>query len=176
MAKVACNHRWVMTNTRSGYLVIEGCFHCRNRISFFSEEPVPPIDDYQEGEHFWSYLGSFQASQFDLKCKKCSKEVPLNKVMALMLCMKCNPECGVFKASLGEKNQKTWVYVALCADTSHASRKCISEEGIQALNEYFNQSLRDQRKKIVVVPCRLRQSVDTCQGIVLVDVGLTELY
>jgi hypothetical protein len=179
MIAVVCNHKWAMTNIRSGYLVIEGCFHCRNRISFFSEEPIPPVDDYQEGDHFWSHLGDYQASQFDLKCEKCSKEVPLKEVMATMLCMKCNPECGVFAVSAQDaqdQDRKTWVYVALCANTSHASGKCVTEEGIRALNEYFNCGLQDPLKKIVVVPCALRKSVDTCHGIVLADVGLTELY
>ena len=176
MTAGACSHKWAMTNIRSGYLVIEGCFHCRNRISFFSEEPVPPIDDYQEGDHFWSHLGDYQASQFDLKCEKCSKEVPLKEVMATMLCLECNPECGVFAVGSKDRDQKTWVYVALCANTSHVSGKCVTEEGIRALNEYFNYGLQDPLKKIVVVPCVLRKSVDTCHGIVLADVGLTELY
>jgi len=176
MKKNACNHQWTMTNLRGGYLVIEGCFHCRQRISFFSQEPVPPIDDYHEGEHFWSHLADYQASQFDLKCEKCSMEVPLKNVMALMLCVKCNRECGVHAAGKKERNKQTWVYAALCADTSHAAKKCIPPDSLQALNEYFNQGIEDPAKKIVVVPCSLRKSVDTCQGIVLADVGLTELY
>jgi hypothetical protein len=165
-----------MTNVRSGYLVIEGCFHCRNRISFFSEEPVAPIDDYHEGEHFWSHLAHYQASQFDLKCEKCSAAVPLKGVMALMLCTRCNPDCGVHASGAQEPGQKTWAYVALCADTSHSDDGCISSDSLSALNEYFNQGIKDPTKKIVVVPCRLRRSVDTCQGIVLADVGLTDLY
>ncbi|MCX6840986.1 MAG: hypothetical protein NTX53_01675 [candidate division WOR-3 bacterium] len=176
MSKTACHHQWAMTNLRSGYLVIEGCFHCRNRISFFSQEPVAPIDDYHEGEHFWSHLAHYQASQFDLKCEKCSAEMPLKDVMALMLCVKCNPECGVYAAGAQELGQKTWVYAALCADTSHSTRKCIPPESIRALNEYFNQGIKDPAKKIVVVPCSSRKSVDTCQGIVLADFGLTDLY
>jgi len=176
MTKVACGHHWEMTNIRGGYLVIEGCFHCRHRISFFSEEPVPPIDDYQDGDHFWNYLGSSQASKFDLKCRKCSKEVRLEEVMAIMLCMSCDSECGVQKKGASAENQKIWVYLALCANTSHTPGGCVGEEGIAALNAYFNQGIRDPQKKIVVVPCDLRRSVDTCQGVVLADVGLTELY
>ena len=172
----ACNHKWAMTNIRGGYLVVEGCFHCGNKISFFSTEPVPPIDEYREGDHFWSHAGNFQASKFDLKCEKCSQRVSLKEVTALMLCQRCNAECGVFKAGSAKKGQKTWVYVALCANTSHASGKCIANEGIRVLNEYFNYGLQDPSKKIVVVPCELRQSADTCQGIVLADVGLTEFY
>lgn len=143
---------------------------------FFSAEPVAPIDDYHEGEHFWSYLGSSQACKFDLKCERCATEVSLKELMALMLCWKCDPECGAYQAGERDRAHKTWVYVALCADSSHASARCVSEESIQALNEYFNADLEDPQKKIVVVPCRLRKSVDSCQGVVLADIGLTELY
>ena len=165
-----------MANIRHGYLVIEGCFHCRRRISFFSAEPVPPIDDYQEGDHFWSHLGDFQASRFDLRCPKCSTTVPLDQVMALLLCMRCNPECGVYRAGESGPGRKTWVYAALCADTSHTREECVPETGLQALNEYFNAGLHDPGKLIRIVPCNLRKSVDTCQGVVLADVGLTDIY
>ena len=175
-AKGPCRHKWTMSHIRGGYLVVEGCFHCRHRTSFFSEEPVPPQDDYREGDHFWSYLGSSQASKFDLQCELCSQEVPLKDVMALMLCMRCDPECGVYKAGSSEQGSKTWVYVALCADTSHASRKCVNTPGVKALNEYFNRGFQDPHKRIIVVSCRSRRSVDTCEGIVLADVGLTEIY
>jgi hypothetical protein len=176
MSKSACHHQWAMTNIRPGYLVIEGCFHCRNRISFFSDEAVAPIDDYHEGEHFWSHLAHYQASQFDLRCEKCATEVPLKEVMALMLCTKCDPKCGVYAAATEEPGKKTWVYAALCANTSHSPNQCISKPSLVALNEYFNQGIKDPAKKIKVVPCSLRKSVDTCQGIVLADFGLTDLY
>jgi hypothetical protein len=176
MIEDSCQHKWSMYNIRNGYLIIEGCFVCKGRISYFSEEPVPPIDDYREGDHFWSHMGSFQASKFDLKCDKCGKVVELADVMALMLCMNCDEECGVFEIASQLNDPKTWYYVALCADTTHASKKCISEEGIKALNEYYNSKLSDPDKSIVVVPCIHRKSPDTCQGIVLADVGLTDLY
>jgi hypothetical protein len=176
MTDATCEHRWRIINLHGGYLVIEGCFHCRQRISQFSEEPVPPIDDYREGEHFWSHLGDYQASKFDLRCEKCGREVRLRDVMAVMLCMRCDRDCGVYKAGERAGKNPAWVYVALCANTSHVSGSCVSEEGIRALNGYFNQDLRDPEKKIIVVPCSLRRSVDTCQGVVLADVGLTELY
>jgi hypothetical protein len=176
MTQASCRHHWAMAHIRHGYLVIEGCFHCRSRISFFSEEPVPPIDDYMEADHFWSHLGDFQASKFDLRCDKCSRDVALNDVMAMMLCMRCNPDCGVYQAGSQDPGRKSWVYVALCADTSHARRRCVSKTGLRALNEYFNTGLSDPAKRILIVPCELRESVDRCQGVVLADVGLTEIY
>ena len=176
MNQHAHQHRWSVTNVRSGYLVTEGCFHCRNRISFFSAEPVAPIEDYHEGKHFWNYLGSAQASKFDLKCQTCSHEVRLDELMALMLCWRCTPECEVNKIASQDPLQKTWVYVALCANSSHATGACVPEESLRALNEYFNAGLDDPQKRIIVVPCSLLKSVDSCQGIVLADIGLTELF
>lgn len=175
MNNAHCRHDWERTSVRDGYLVTEGCFHCLNRISFFSGEPVPPIESYHEGDHFWSYLGSAQASKFDLRCRKCALEVPLKELMALMLCVGCDPECGACKAGHGAEGGKTWVYVALCADTSHASGTCVPEAGVRALGEYYRGDPASPQR-IEVVPCRLRRSVDSCQGIVLADVGLTELY
>ncbi len=170
-----CNHKWSMTNIRNGYLVVEGCHRCKARTSFFSLETVPPIDDYQEGQHFWTYLGSFQAVKFDLSCSQCSKVVSLDDMMGLMLSTCRAPDCEVARLS-AEGGKGTWVYVALCADSTHNSGKCVSDAGIQALTEYFNANLKDPGKRIVVVPCRMCKSIDTCEGIVIADAGLTDIY
>ena len=147
-----------MASIRNGYLVVEGCYECKARASFFSTEPTPPVDDYQDGEHLWTYLGSFQAV-----------------MMGLMLSTCRDPECEV--ARIADREGKgTWVYVALCADSTHASGKCVSDAGIKALTEYFNGNIKDPNKNVVVVPCVKCKSIDTCQGIVIADTGLTEIY
>jgi len=170
-----CNHQWSMVNIRSGYLVVEGCHRCKARSSFFSTEPVPPVDDYQDGEHFWTYLGSSQAVKFDLACNDCGELVSLDDMMGLMLSTCRDPSCEV--ARIAEREGKgTWVYVALCADSTHASGKCVSERGIKALTEYFNGNIKDPDKRIIVVPCIKCESIDTCQGVVIADTGLTEIY
>ena len=33
-----CSHKWSMANLRHGYLVVEGCYKCKARCSFFSSE------------------------------------------------------------------------------------------------------------------------------------------
>ena len=78
-------HRWSMTNIRPGYFVVEGCPKCRARSSFFSTEPIAPVDEYREGEHSWSYMGSYQAVKFDLECSDCGEVVGLDDMNALML-------------------------------------------------------------------------------------------
>ncbi len=171
----ACSHSWSMVNIRNGYLVVEGCHRCQARCSFFSTEPTAPVDDYQEGEHFWSYLSSSQAVKFDLACDTCGEVVSLNDMMGLMLSTCSDPECEVGRTA-SAANKGTWVYVALCADSTHATGKCVSDAGVRALAEYFNANLKDPGKKIVVVPCMKCDSIDKCEGIVIADTGLTEIY
>lgn len=170
-----CKHKWSMVNIRNGYLVVEGCHECKARSSFFSTEPVPPVDDYQDGEHFWTYLGSSQAVKFDLACDNCGEVVNLDDMMGLMLSTCQDPECEVARIA-AQEGKGTWVYVALCADSTHASGKCVSDAGIKALTEYFNGNIKDHRKKFIVVPCIKCKSIDTCQGIVIADTGLTDIY
>ncbi len=74
-----------------------------------------------------------------------------------------------------EQGKGTSIYVALCADSTHASGRCVSDEGVAALGQYFNQRLRSGRKKIVVVPCSMCSDIDCCAGVVIADAGLTEL-
>jgi hypothetical protein len=171
----ACKHRWKMADIRHGYLVFEGCPKCGGRSAFFSEEVVAPVDEYQEGDHSWVHLGSSQAVKFNLKCEHCGRWVDLKEVMGLMMSTCEDPECEVAKIRK-EGGRGTWVYVAFCSDSTHASGKCISPEGIKALNEYFNQDIKVPGKKIVVVPCRTCCSIDRCRGIVIADAGLTEIY
>jgi hypothetical protein len=52
----------------------------------------------------------------------------------------------------------------------------VSDAGITALEEYFNGNISDPQKRIVVVPCIKCKSIDTCEGIVIADTGLTEIY
>jgi hypothetical protein len=168
-----CKHRWKMDDIRDGYLVIEGCPRCGGRSAFFSTEITPPVDEHLDGDHFWGYLGSSQAVKFNLRCEACEELVDLNDVMGLMLSTCEDPQCKVAQTSLKEG---IWVYVALCADSTHTSGKCISPEGINAMNEYFNQDIKRPQKKIVVVPCNACCSIDRCRGVIIADVGLTEIF
>ena len=170
-----CSHAWSMVNLRHGYLVVEGCYKCKARSSFFSSEPTLPVDDYEDGEHHWIYLGSSQAVKFDLACDHCGEVVNLDDMMGLMLSTCRDPECEVARTA-AQAGKGTWVYVALCADSTHASGKCVSDAGIETLTEYFNANIKDPGKRIVVVPCIKCKSIDTCAGIVIADVGLTDIY
>ena len=119
-----CRHKWSMVNIRPGYLVTEGCRHCNGRTSFFSIESTPPVDDYHEGAHYWMHLGNAQAVKFDLACDHCGAAIRLDDMMGLMLSTCRDPDCEVAKIAARE-GKGTWVYVALCADSTHESGKCV---------------------------------------------------
>ena len=85
-----------------------------------------------------------------------------------------DPDCEVGRLAL-ELGTSASVYVALCGDSSHTSGRCVSDEGVAALSDYFNQGRRPGSRRIVVVPCNMRSDADCCRGIVIADAGLTEL-
>lgn len=168
-------HRWSMTDVRGGYLVFEGCHECGARSSFFTTEAVPPIDEYREGKHYWIYQGSFQATKFALTCDSCGARADLEDMTALMLSACTDLDCGVGELAR-RQGPNTWIYMALCRNSSHHSGICVSEGGIEALNQYFNQDVDPSERKVLVVPCRLCNHIDTCRGTVIADTGLTEIY
>jgi hypothetical protein len=164
-----------MSDVRDGYLVFEGCHECGARSSFFTTEAVPPVDEYREGRHYWIYQGSFQATRFSLICNDCGARVALEDMTALMLSSCTEPDCGVGQL-VRSRGPGTWIYVALCRNSSHSSGACVSDEGIEALNQYFNQDVDPSERKVLVVPCKLCNHLDTCRGTVIADTGLTEIY
>jgi hypothetical protein len=170
----ACKHAWSMCNVRAGYLVVEGCPECGARSSYFTAEPAPPIDEYHEGEHWWIHMGSFQSVKFDLECGACGEFVDLDDMNGLMLSSCEDPDCRV-GALVRQHGHDTLVYVALCADSTHAGGKCVSPQGIEALTRYFNRGLERVGRRVIVVPCQLCNSIDKCRGTVIADVGLTDI-
>jgi hypothetical protein len=175
MAQDTCKHEWTTINVKNGFLVTEGCSHCGARQALFTPDDRQLVDSYMVGPHKWRFLSSSQAVKFDLKCTKCGKETILDNMVGLMLCLECKDDCKAGALARHEAGENVWVYLALCGDTSHLVEGCVSEEGAKALTEYFNSKIKTPGKKIVIVPCSYRPSVDTCQGEVLADVGMKEL-
>jgi hypothetical protein len=171
----SCAHRWSLVDIRSGYLVVEGCHHCGARGTYFSTEVAAPVEEHQDGPHHWQYLVSSQAVTFNMRCDDCGETVDLGDVVGLMLCTCDDDSCELGRMSV-DLGRDTSIYVALCSDSTHETNPdCVSEAGLAALNEYFNQRLREGRKKILVVPDKMCGNVDCCPGIVIADSGLIEL-
>ncbi|MGB9406276.1 MAG: hypothetical protein WCA89_02005 [Terracidiphilus sp.] len=112
--------------------------------------------------------------KFDLECRACGRIVDLSDVNGLMLseCTDLDCQVGVLVRQQGPDSM---VYVAVCPNTSHSTGKCVSSEGIEALNQYFNARLAPVGKRVTIVPCKLCNSIDKCRGTSVVDAGLTDI-
>ncbi len=173
MADETCQHQWKIIDIRNGYLVTEGDMRTGERANFFTLEDRHHMDTYVEGDHIWRFLGSSQSVKFDLQCEKCGDVVKLDTVVALAMCIDCKVEC---KAALkGKVQEGTWVYLALCNETLHQKGECVPDGETQALTEYFNSRIRTPGKKVLFVPCILRDSIDLCQAEIIADVGMKDI-
>jgi hypothetical protein len=169
-----CTHEWSIRNVRHGYLVEESCFECEGRRTFFCDEPIPPIEEYREGRHFWAYRNSFQTVKFNLLCRTCGRTINLKDVNGLMLSHCTDFDCAV-GVLVRQQGPDSPVCVAVCPNTTHPSDECVSRESIEALTQYMNAKLAPRRKKITVVPCKLCNSFDRCRGTGITDAGLAEI-
>lgn len=176
MAKEDCRHDWMIVDLQNGYLVTEGCTRCGRRSSFFTLKDLPHLDTYMQDGHRWRFLGSAQSTRFNLKCSKCSKKVEMKNVIGLMLCTECAEDCPVLERKKDAGAENTWIYLALCSDPMHEKGTCVSEEEIRALEEYFNGNIKSPGKRVRFAPCKEWKSVDVCQGDVIADVGMKEIY
>ncbi|MFH1677124.1 MAG: hypothetical protein ABIC40_08875 [bacterium] len=176
MADENCRHKWSVVNARNGFLVSEGCTHCGAKVSYFTLQDKYQTDPYADGVHRWRFLGSSQSVKFDLKCSKCGKIEHLDKIVGLLFCTECREDCNAAKIKALTGNENTWVYLALCSDSSHRKGTCIGEEEIKAVTEYFNGNIRTIGKKIIFLPCSERKSIEVCEGEIIADVGMKEIY
>jgi hypothetical protein len=133
------------------------------------------MDTYYEGGHTWRFLGSSQAVKFDLECKKCGQVVKLDRTQALAMCVGCKDDCKANLAAKKEPGENVWVYLALCNETLHRSGECVKRNETDVLTEYFNARISTPDKKIIFVPCILRESVDYCHAEIIADVGMKDI-
>ena len=174
MATEACRHSWSMTDVRYGFIVVEKCYHCNDERSYFAAEHVPPKEEYREGEHFWDYMGSSQSVQFNLKCGACGEVVELGELLGLMTCAGCTDECDLNILSRICESQRIWVYAALTYNPDEQMKAHMAGK-LAVLSQYFNDRIRTEGKKILVVPGWLVHDIDVCHGSVLRDVGMFEV-
>jgi hypothetical protein len=139
--------------------------------SFFSHESRPPLDSYVEGDHYWRDFEGARAIRFDLVCRSTGMTFKLDNFLGLALCKACNSNCLVGATKKLLNPEKVWVYLALCADPSHLSGKCISAEQTVALTDYFNSRLRGTRNRVLVMPCIFRKEPNCCRGQVIAELG-----
>ncbi len=167
-----CTHEWKMVNVQSGFIVTEKCINTGEYLDYFSLEDVPPRQEYKDGDNYWIVLGADQSIHFELECKLCLKKVKFENLMGIMQCNFCTPECHLNNLTRVARENKIFVYGALCFQTKPNVVEYLSFEQLSALNKLYNSRLHSKDKKILIVSSSLRMLPKTCKGDVFKDVGL----
>ncbi|MCK5342864.1 MAG: hypothetical protein KAR20_05640 [Candidatus Heimdallarchaeota archaeon] len=168
-------HQWEMINIRTGYIIYESSYPNSFTRCYFSEEEVEPVEEYKEADEFWKFAGSAQSVRYNLKCAKTSKIVKLDELLGIMFPdgKKCGGDIEVLQRI--SEPQQIFIYLALCFRGAKGEEMELTNEQLQALNEYFNDRLRTPGKKILILPERFAGPPERCFGHILIDVGLTSM-
>jgi hypothetical protein len=171
VATEICSNQWDLKDVTTGWLMTEGCVRCGAKRSFFSQENRPPLDSYIEGDHYWRDFEGTRAVRFNLLSSKTGGTFKLDNFLGLAFCQGCNSSCLAGSLNKLLKPDRVWVYLALCADPSHVSGKCVSTEQTVALTDYFNSRLSGTGKRVLIMPCIFRKEPDCCRGQIIAELG-----
>lgn len=167
--------RYEMVNVRPGHVVIEQGMKTGRRRSYFSAEPVAPVEEYWEGAEMWTFTDAAQSMQFDARDTVTGATVPFTELLGLLY-WGCCPEDSVLHR-IGEIAQKNRVsiYVALTYETPEGQPTCLADEKVAVLNRLFNERLASSGKKILILPDLFDLYRTMNHGQIMIDFGLTDL-
>jgi hypothetical protein len=167
--------RYEMVNVRPGYVIVEKERFSGAARSYFSCEPVPPKEEYAEGHQVWSFSGMAQSFQFDVQDRSGGGITSFRELLGLMYYACCRDDSDVHRLGLLAHDLDISTYVAITYEAPDGSRLNISMDKIRILNQLFNERLKSQGKKILILPDLFDLYKEISHGQIAIDFGLTSL-
>jgi hypothetical protein len=175
MTTQVAKSRYQMINVRPGHVIVEHDLLSRAVRSYFSDEPVPPVEEYREGKRIWQYAGMAQSFQFDVR-DLTSGEVMTFKELLGLLYYGCTKEDSViYKVGELAHDNNISIYVAITYEAPDGSRTQLAPEKLRVLNALFNERLRTPKKKILILPDLFDLYKTMSYGEIMIDFGLTSM-
>lgn len=167
--------RYEMVNVRLGHVVIEQGLKTGRHRSYFSAEPVAPVEEYWEGSEQWSYTDAAQSMQFDVRDNETGATVPFRELLGLLY-WGCSPEDSIVHR-IGDVAQANRVslYIAITYETPDGHPTRLPDDKVAVLNRLFNDRLASSGKKILVLPDLFDLYRTMNHGQIMIDFGLTAL-
>jgi hypothetical protein len=168
-------HRYEMTNIQPGYIVVEHEVRSGAMRSYFSADPVPPIDDYREGSLTWKYSGVVQSFHFDVRDRATGVVTRFDDLLGLVPYVACRADSDLYRLGELAQEQKIWIYVALshhALDTAHLGAWL---DKLRILNRYFGERLGTPNKKVLILPDYFGLRSEFDHGQIMADIGLTAM-
>jgi hypothetical protein len=164
-----------MVNVRPGHVVVEHDLLSRAVRSYFSDEPVPPVEEYREGKRIWQYAGTAQSFQFDVRDQQSGEIIPFRELLGLLYYGCCKEESDIYRIGDLAHENKISIYIAVTYESPDGARSEMSTEKLRVLNTLFNERLHTPNKKILILPDLFDLYKTISYGEIMIDFGLTSM-
>ncbi len=168
-------HRYEMVNVRPGYVIVERDLFSSAVRSYFSAEPVPPKDEYREGNRIWKYSGMAQSFQFDVRDNTTGEVVKFRELLGLVYYGSSPENSDLHRIGEIAHENKISIYAAITYEGPDGSRINLSPEKVRILNRVFNDRIRTPEKKILILPDLFNLYRAVSYGEIMIDFGLTSM-
>jgi hypothetical protein len=168
-------HRYEMINVRPGYLIVEHEVFSRRMRSYFSGDPVPPIEEYREGAEVWKFSGMAQSFQFDLRDTVTGETTKFDDLLGLVPYTSCPADSDLYRLGEIAREQRVWIYVAVPLGRAGTGHLGGWDGKLAILNRYFGERLATPDKKILILPDYFGVHEQFDHGMIMADVGLTSM-
>jgi hypothetical protein len=175
MTTQVARSRYQMVNVRPGHVIVEHDLLSRDVRSYFSDEPVPPVEEYREGRRIWQYAGMAQSFQFDVKDAQSGEIVKFHELLGLLYYGCCKADSVIYKIGELAHENKISVYIAITYEAADGSKTTLAPEKLHVLNTLFNERLRTPGKKILILPDLFDLYKTLSYGEIMIDFGLTSM-
>ena len=175
MTAQAAKCRYQMINVRPGHVVVEHDLLSRAVRSYFSDEPVPPVEEYREGKRIWQYAGTAQSFQFDVRDTVSGDLVTFRELLGLLYYGCCKEDSVIYRVGELAHENKISIYIAITYESPDGERTQLSREKLQILNTMFNERLQTPGKKILILPDLFDLYKTMSYGEIMIDFGLTSM-
>ena len=167
--------RYTMVNIRPGHIVVEHDLLSRAVRSYFSDEPVAPVEEYREGKRIWQYAGDAQSFQFDVKDEETGQIVSFRELLGLLYYACTREESDLYRIGRLAHENNISVYVAVTYESPDGERTLLSDEKLRVLSRLFNDRIRTPGKKILILPDLFDLYKTMSYGEIMIDFGLTSM-
>jgi hypothetical protein len=167
--------RYEMVNIRPGYLVVEHEVFSRRMRSYFTSEPVPPIEEYREGPDIWKFSGVVQSFHFDIRDTMGGEVTGFDDLLGLVPHTACPEDSDLYRLGEIAREQRVWIYVAVPLQPGEGPGLGRWAEKLKVLNRYFGERLATPNKKILILPDYFGVHEQFDHGMVMADTGLTAM-
>jgi hypothetical protein len=168
-------YRFEMVNVRTGYVIVERDLFSSAVRSFFSAEPVPPKEEYREGNRIWKYSGMAQSFQFDVRDNTTGEVIKFRELLGLLYYGSSPENSDIHRIGEIAHENKISIYAAITYEAADGSRINLSPEKIRILNRVFNDRIKTPEKKILILPDLFNLYKAVSYGEIMIDFGLTSM-